>query len=92
MAVPWGLVAFVVGLVYGMLKAGKQDKSELFKRGLLIGLVVGIVLAVIGLLTGYGALGVAGFVAALWSAFVLSLLFILGVWLGDVLTGAKRKA
>ncbi|HUR26276.1 MAG TPA: hypothetical protein VM327_09720 [Candidatus Thermoplasmatota archaeon] len=90
MAVPWGLLAFVIGLLYGALKRGRQDKSDLFKRGLLIGLVVGIVLALIGFLTGYPILGVGGFLAAIWGAFVLTLLFILGVWIGDLVTGAKR--
>ena len=92
MAVPWGLVAFLVGIAYGAIKAGKQDKGDLFKQGMVIGLVVGIVLAVIGLLLGVPILGVAGFIAAIWGALVLSLLFILGVWIGDLITGAKNRA
>lgn len=90
MDIPWGLAAFVIGLVYGLVKAGKQDKSQLFKQGLVIGLVVGIVLALVGFLFGYPILGVAGFIAVVWGAFVLTLLFILGVWLGDLLSGAKK--
>ena len=91
MAVPWGLLAFVIGILYGALKRGRQDKSDLFKQGLVIGLVVGIVLAVIGFLAGVPVLGVAGFLAAIWGALVLTLLFILGVWIGDLITGAKRR-
>lgn len=87
---PWGLIALVIGFLYGALKKGKQDKSDLFKQGLMIGLVVGIILAVIGFLSGAPVFGVAGFVAAIWGAIVISLLFILGVWLGDLITGAKR--
>lgn len=88
--IPWGLVAFVIGLVYGLVKAGKQDKSQLLKQGLIIGLVIGIILALIGFLFDYPILGVAGFIAIVWGVFVLTLLFILGVWLGDLLSGAKR--
>ncbi len=92
MALPWGLVAFLIGIIYGAVKAGRQDKSQLFKQGLIIGLVVGIVLAIIGFLAGVPILGVAGFLAAIWGALILSLLFVLGVWLGDIVTGAKRHA
>ena len=91
MAVPWGLVAFVVGILYGALKAGRQDKSDLLKQGLVIGLVVALVLALIGFFTGYGALGVAGGLAVLWTTLILTLLFVLGVWLGDLFTGNRKR-
>ena len=90
MAVPWGLILFLVGILYGLLAKGKQDKSHLFKRGLLIGFVLAIVIAVIGFLTGAPALGFGGALAILWTALILSLLFILGVWLGDLLEGKRR--
>lgn len=85
-------MAFLVGILYGALKAGRQDKWALFKQGLLIGFVVGIVLAIIGLVIGVPVLGVAGFIPAIWGALVLSLLFVLGVWIGDLITGARRRA
>lgn len=91
MAVPWGLVAFVVGILYGALKAGRQDKSDLLKQGLVIGLVVALVLALIGFFTGYGALGVAGGLAVIWTTLILTLLFVLGVWLGDLFTGQRKR-
>ena len=91
MAVPWGLiVAFVIGILYGALKTGRQDKSDLLKRGLLIGLVVAVVLALIGFFTGYGAVGVAGGLAIIWSALILTLVFVLGVWIGDMVTGQRK--
>jgi hypothetical protein len=93
MAIPWGLLTVVVGFAYGALKAGKQDKGRLFRDGLIIGVVLALVLAVIGALTGIPLLAVAGAVGAvgiLITAILLSLLFILGVWLGDLVTGAKR--
>lgn len=91
MAIPWGLVSFIAGLLYGWLAAGKQDKSRLFKKGLVIGLVLAIVLAVLGWLTNAPALGVGGAIAVIWTAFVLALLFILGVWLGDLIEGRRRR-
>lgn len=86
----WGLIAFVIGIAYGALKKGRQDKSDLLKQGLLIGLVVALVLALIGFFTGAGALGVAGGVAVIWTTLVLTLLFVLGVWLGDLFTGQRK--
>lgn len=91
MAVPWGLVLFLVGILYGFLAHGKQDKSDLFKRGFLIGLVLALILAVLGYFAGAPALGVAGALGIIISAIVLSLVFIIGVWLGDVLEPKSRR-
>lgn len=91
MAVPWGLVTFVIGIVYGALARGRQDKSTLFKQGLIIGVVLALVLVVVGALTGAPALGIGGALGIIIAAVVLSLLFILGVWIGDLITGARRQ-
>lgn len=88
----WQLLIFVIGILYGALKQGKQDKSDLFKQGLVIGLVLALVVAIIGLLTGQVFLGVAGALGFIFAAIILSLLFILGVWIGDLVTGAKKRA
>ena len=92
MAVPWGLLTLAIGILYGALKRGRQDKSSLFMQGLVIGIVLAIVLVVIGVLTGVPALGFGGAVGIIVGAIVLSLLFVLGVWLGDLVTGAKKTA
>ena len=92
---PWGLLIVLVGLVYGALLKGKQDKGRLFRRGVLIGLVIGIILAVLAALTGSPVLTIlalAGAVGILLDSIIISLLFILGVWLGDLITGAKGPA
>ena len=89
--IPWGLVAFLVGLAYGAFARGKQDKSQLFKTGLLIGLVVAVILVIIGVVTGAPALGLGGGLMAVLTALILAALFVLGVWLGDLITGARRR-
>jgi cation transporter-like permease len=91
MAVPWGLLTFVIGLLYGALKRGRQDKSSLFLQGLVIGIVLAIVLIIIGVVTNSPALGFGGALGILIAAVVLSLLFVLGVWIGDLITGARRQ-
>lgn len=91
MAVPWGLLTFVIGIIYGALARGRQDKSQLFKQGLIIGLVLALVLVVIGVVTGAPALGFGGALGIIVTAIVLSLLFILGVWIGDLITSGRDR-
>jgi cation transporter-like permease len=91
MAVPWGLLTFLIGIAYGALKRGRQDKSSLFMQGLVIGIVLAIVLVVIGVLTGAPALGFGGALGIVITAVILSLLFVVGVWIGDLISGARRQ-
>ena len=92
MAVPWGLVVFLVGLAYGYMSPGRADKSQLFKRGILYGIVVAVVVALIGFLFQANPLGLGdvGFFGIVIAAVVLTLLFIVGVWLGDWLEGRRE--
>lgn len=88
----WGLLVFVIGIFYGWLSPGRQNKSALFKQGVLIGLVLAIVFALIGFLFNTNPLGLGtGFIWFVVSAIILSLLFVLGVWLGDMIEGAGRR-
>ncbi|MCA1830490.1 MAG: hypothetical protein LC663_03115 [Actinobacteria bacterium] len=91
----WGtIITLVVGIAYGYLTPGRQNKTELFKKGVLWGIVIAVVLAVLGFVFGSnplfltGAGGVIGFVIA---AIVLVLVFILGVWIGDALESRKSR-
>ena len=85
--IPWGLIIFLVGIAYGYFSPGRTDKSALFRRALLWGLIIGVVLALLGWLLGVGplgfgliALGVAGIVI---SVAILTLFFLVGTWIGD---------
>lgn len=81
----YGWLAFFGGIGYGYLKKGKQDKTELLKTGLLWGAIIAIVLAVLGVVAGISAVGFGtGLLGALISVVIILLLFVLGVWLGDV--------
>ena len=92
MAVPWGLVVFLVGIAYGWMMAGKQDKSDIFKRGLLWGLVAAIVVAILGYFFNVNPLGLGdtGFLSLFLSFVVLTVVFIIGVWIGDLIPGGRR--
>lgn len=88
----WGLLVFLIGIAYGWMSPGKQDKSTLFKKGLLYGLVVAIVVSLLGFFFNSNPLGLGdnGFVGILISAVVLTLAFILGVWIGDMIEGRRH--
>lgn len=88
----WGLIVFLVGILYGWLTPGTQDKGRLFLNGLLIGVVLAIVLALFGaainaapLPLGTGVLGI------ILDVLVLTLIFILGAWLGDLIEGYRGR-
>lgn len=84
MAFGWELITLVAGTAYGYFKEGRQDKGEIFKAGLMWGLVIAAVLAVIGILLGAGLFGGAfGFVAMALSFVLLVALFVGGVFIGD---------
>lgn len=80
----WGWLVLVVGIVYGYMKKGKQDKSDIFKAGLLWGLILAVVFAGIGYLTDTNAIGFgADIVGYVISFVIMTLIFILGVFIGD---------
>lgn len=94
---PWGLLTFLVGGVYGFFLPGHQRKVHLLVTGLLIGLILAAVFGLLGYALGENPLGLGtdlvGFVV---SFAILTLLFVLGVWLGDLLErvihGGERTA
>lgn len=87
----WGLVAFLIGIAYGWWAPGTQDKSRLFVNGLVIGLVIGLVMAIIGYLSNVPALGVGGFVGLFLAVVIITALFVLGAWIGDVIERATTR-
>lgn len=91
MPVPWGLVTFIIGLFYGWLSPGREAKWALLKTGLLIGLVLALVFVLLGFLVGATPLGLGGGLSIFVSVVVLTLLFILGAWLGDLIERSTTK-
>lgn len=88
-AVPWELLVLVIGIVYGYAKPGKQSKWQIFKTGLLIGIVLALLFAILGAfgdLRGLSAdaLG-TGVVSIVVGVVILTIIFIVGVWIGDIL-------
>lgn len=79
-------LTFVIGIVYGYASPGKEDKWGIFKTGLLVGLVLAVIFGLLGFFLPVPGLGLgSGFVSILISVIVLTIIFIVGVWIGDLL-------
>ena len=92
MAFPWGILVVLIGIAYGYFTPGRQSKMAILKRGLLWGLVIAIVFAALGFFFGVDPLGLAASPVSFFISFVvLTLLFILGVWIGDLIEGRSGR-
>lgn len=88
----WGILTFGVGVVYGLLRPGRENKWLLFKTGLLIGLILALVFALIGFFPDVDPLGFGTTVLGLFvTVLVLTVLFVLGAWVGDLIEGVARR-
>src|SRR5687767_14635413 len=90
----WGLLTFVIGLLYGWLSPGRENKMRLLRNGVIFGLLLAIVLGLIGFFTGYSPLGVGSgrdMLSLFVSVVILTLLFVLGAWIGDLIEGWSNR-
>ena len=83
----------IAGLIYGYVKPGKEDKMALLKKGSMIGLAFGVIFSLLGLFTGAGLLfAVSTVVGVLIAAIYLTVIFIIGTFIGDWLETKLKKA
>ena len=91
MAITMSILIIIIGIIYGYMKPGKEDSSALLKKGVVIGIILGAIMVVLGLSVGgrgylllgslSGAIGVFVFIEVI----ILTILFILGTYIGDML-------
>lgn len=88
----WGWIALILGGLYGYFSPGRQNKSQMFKTGLLWGAIIALVFAVIGFFVDMNPLGFGySLIANIISIVIILALFLLGVWIGDLLEDRFRK-
>jgi hypothetical protein len=88
----WGLLIFAVGLLYGWMTPGRQDKGRLLWNGFLMGIVVALVIALLGAALGTQPLPLgAGIVGIVLTILILTVVFVAGAWLGDLVEGTIHK-
>ena len=89
----WGiLIPLLIGVAVGYFSPGRQDKSRLFVRGAIWAVVVAAVLVLLANVFGMNPLGYGdlGFVGLTISFIVSILVFLVGVWIGDMVEGRRR--
>jgi uncharacterized membrane protein YadS len=89
----WGiLIPLLIGIAVGYMSPGRQDKSKMFVRGAIWAVIIAAVIVLLGKVfnvnpLGYGDVGFVGLVIS----FVVSILvFLVGVWIGDMIEGRRR--
>ncbi|VVB90481.1 Uncharacterised protein [uncultured archaeon] len=83
-------LTFVLGIIYGYVSPGRENRGALLRKGLIIGIVLAIILVVLGLFVG-GAIMVLSGVAIFVEVVILTVLFIIGTWIGDWLEGRSKS-
>ncbi len=87
MAYTLEILIVIIGIIYGYMKPGKENRSALLKRGVVIGIILGAIMVVLGLLGGRTMLllGSLAGVAVFIEVIILAVLFIIGTYIGDML-------
>lgn len=85
------ILALIIGIAYGYLKPGKEDRMALLKKGLLIGIALAVIFVAIGFFAGALLLGGLAGIAILLEVIILAILFIIGTFIGDYLEVKIKK-
>jgi len=89
------LLLLIIGIAYGFLHKAKEDKWGLFKMGAIIGIVLGIIFGLAAFFLAPGLIGIGvGLIGGLGifiGIVILAVIFIVGVFIGDLLEGVFRK-
>jgi hypothetical protein len=88
------ILILIIGIAFGFLRRGKDDKWELLKQGAIIGIVLGIIFGLISLFLAPGSIalgtGLVGGISIFIGIVILVIIFVVGVFIGD-LEGILRK-
>lgn len=87
MAITLEILIIIFGIIYGYMKPGKEDRSAILKKGVVIGIILGVIMVVLGLIGGRGILllGSLAGAAVFIEVVILAVLFIIGTYIGDML-------
>ncbi|MDI6654897.1 MAG: hypothetical protein QME59_03320 [Candidatus Hydrothermarchaeota archaeon] len=85
------ILAFIAGIVYGYINPGKEAKGKLLKKGLKIGVIIGIVFAVLNLFVGGFLTFGTTLIGSIIAIGFLTLMFVAGTIIGDWLEVKIKK-
>lgn len=89
MAYTLEILIIVIGIIYGYMNKGKEDRFALLKKGAVIGIILGAIMVVIGFIGGGGILLLGSLAGAyiFIEVIILAVLFIIGTIIGDMFEG-----
>ena len=88
----WGVLVLLLGVLYGWLDLGARGKWEILVQGIVFGAIVALVLAVLGSAIGPNPVTVgSGILGLSLGLVIMTLVFLLGVWLGDLVEGRPKR-
>ena len=87
MSFTFEILVIIIGIIYGYMKPGKEDRSALLKKGVVIGIILGAIMVLLGLIGGKGILLLGTLAGAFLfvEVIILAVLFIIGTYIGDML-------
>ena len=79
------ILTIIIGIVYGYVKPGKEDRFGIFKKGIVIGVTLGVIFVILGMFTGIEFLLMSGIVGSIAIVYIIliTILFIVGTYIGD---------
>ena len=85
------VLAFIAGILYGYVNPGKEARGKMLRKGLKIGVIVGIVFAVLSMfIGGFMAFGTT-LIGSIIGIGFLTLMFVAGTVIGDWLEVKIKK-
>lgn len=79
------ILSLIIGIIYGYIKPGKEDRVRLLKNGIVIGLVLGIIFIMIGTFINVKLLMMSSLIGSLAfiEIIIITVAFIIGTYIGD---------
>ncbi len=94
-------LVFVVGLIYGLLNPGKEDKLNLIKKSVIIGIVITLLFTVLFFVFTAPAWifvpfipilgGILGVFAGVLVGLYFGVVFVVGAFIGDLIESAAKR-
>lgn len=91
------LLIVLIGVTFGYLRPGREDKIGLLKNGIIVGILLAVIITFIFMIfapnIGLGLLILGGIGATrfFFEVIVLTLLFIIGTFIGDWIESTVKK-
>jgi cation transport ATPase len=83
-------LTFVLGIIYGYVSPGRENRGALIRKGLIIGIVLAIIFVALGLSVGGTVMALSGMFVFV-EVVILTVLFIIGTWIGDWFEGRSKS-